>query len=157
MKRSVRSPVGFYTIGMAALFMTGFFLLVVFGAEIYGSIVSGQNGNNEERSVLAYIAAEVKSGDQTGGIEVFHGEGSDVLIIRDDPENSEYAVRVYLRNGRLMEDYGRVSGELNPGSALALGKTQTFQVEAVDGNTLSISTDEGRVLVSLKSEGGIVG
>ena len=45
MKKEHRSPIGLYTIGVAALFLAGFFLLVVFGAQSYRNTVAGQNGN----------------------------------------------------------------------------------------------------------------
>ena len=35
MRKEQHSPVGFYTIGVAALFLAGFFLLVAFGAVFY--------------------------------------------------------------------------------------------------------------------------
>ena len=59
MKREGTSPLGLYTIGIAALFLAGFFLLVVFGAQSYRDTVGGQNRNGEARAELAYLAAAV--------------------------------------------------------------------------------------------------
>ena len=53
MKEDNRSPLGLYTIGIAALFLAGFFLLVVFGAQSYRNTVAGQNGNMRSRALLS--------------------------------------------------------------------------------------------------------
>ena len=53
MKKSGGSLVGFYTMGVACLFLAVFFLTVVFGAQTYRGIVAGQTGNNEARSILS--------------------------------------------------------------------------------------------------------
>ncbi len=151
MKRTSRSPVGIYTIGIASLFMVGFFLLVVFGARIYRDTVDSQTGNNDTRAVLAYLSAAVKSGDERGAVSIEPGDEGDILIILSDMEKPEYATKVYLYEGFLMEENTRTDSELNPAFAQKLGRTSTFQIEKQDGR-LSIQTDEGNVLVCLRSE-----
>lgn len=153
MKRGSRSPVGYYTMGIASLFIVGFFLLVVFGAQIYRDTSDSQNRNNEDRAVLAYLSSTIRAGDEKGAVEVTEGENGTMLVLYDAPGVTDYATRVYLYHGQLVEDYGRMGAGLSPAGAQKLGKTNTFDIEQTK-DTLSISTDCGRVFIHLRSEGG---
>ena len=53
MKRTKSSPLGWYTVGIAALFFAGFLLLVIFGALIYRNAARSQSGNCDARSLTA--------------------------------------------------------------------------------------------------------
>ena len=149
MKQSDRSPLGLYTIGIAGLFLAGFFLLVLFGAQTYRNVVRSQNGNYQARSLLAYLSTCVKSGD-TGGVRVRQGETGPVLVVPDG--DSGYALRIYQSDGKLLEDYAPLDAELRPDSAQIIGQTQTFSAEEQSG-LLLVTTDAGRVLLYLRSEG----
>ena len=84
MRKEHHSPIGFYTIGVAALFLAGFFLLVVFGAQSYRNTVAGQNGNMQSRALLSYLSTTVKACDAAGAVS-----------LTEDPEN-ELPVAQYL-------------------------------------------------------------
>ena len=73
MKREGSSPLGLYTIGIAALFLAGFFLLVVFGAGSYRNTVSAQNDNMASRALLSYLSTTVKGHDSAGAVRVEEG------------------------------------------------------------------------------------
>lgn len=151
MKQSERSPLGLYTIGIAALFLAGFFLLVLFGAQTYRNAVRSQNGNYQSRSLLAYLSTCVKSGDTDGGVRVRQSDSGPVLVVTDG--DSGYALRIYQSDGKLMEEYAPVDAELHPESAQTIGRTRVFSVEERSGMLL-VTTDGGRVLLDLRSEGG---
>ena len=51
-----RFDLGLNMIGIAALFLAGFFLLVIFGAQSYRGTVAGRSGNMDDRALLAYLA-----------------------------------------------------------------------------------------------------
>ena len=68
MKKNSGSPVAFYTMGIAVLFLAGFFLLVVFGAQTYRSVAAGQDQNNRSRALLSYLSTCVKAVD--GRVEI---------------------------------------------------------------------------------------
>ena len=44
---------GIYTMAVAGVFLAGFFLTVIFGAQTYREIADGQNRNNEARALLS--------------------------------------------------------------------------------------------------------
>ena len=146
------SPLGLYTFGIAVLFLAGFLLLVILGAEAYRNTEESRNRNFESRAVLSYIAAAVRGNDSSGEIRVLEGqgpEGSDVLLIGD---GSGYASRVYLSGGMLLEDYGPEDSALRTEGAQKIGKAGSFEA-SLDPDTgfLEVMTDDGNVLLHVRS------
>ena len=150
MRAEERSPLGLYTIGVAALFLAGFFLLVFFGAQSYRATVMSQTGNNQTRSLLSYLATCVSGNDTAGSVTVYESEYGTVLLVRDG--DTGYGMRIYRYQGALVEDYAAVDAALSPDSAQTIGETEVFRVSALSPDLLQAETDAGRVLLRLRTE-----
>lgn len=151
MRQDNRSPVIYITMGIASFFLAGFFMLVVFGAQTYRGIVEGQTRNNHTRELLGYLATCAKAYDSEGSVTVSYegfGDGP-VLVIADG--DSGYALRIYKYEGALVEDYGELEAELNPGLAMVVGETGIFAVREISENTFEVTTDAGVVLFHTRS------
>ena len=152
MRKEQHSPVGFYTIGVAALFLAGFFLLVVFGAQSYRNTAAGQNGNMQSRALLSYLSTTVKAYDAAEAISLTEDpEVGRVMVLADG--NSGYAVRIYHQDGILLEDYAAADTALRPEEAQQIGETRQFEAKMLPGNVLKLKTDAGSVLLHLRSGG----
>ena len=135
---------GIYTMAVAGVFLAGFFLTVVFGAQTYREIAEGQSRNNEARALLSYISTCVRMNDTPGAVRVSREEGEPVLVIADG--QSGYAIRIYRYGDSLVEDYGEADGALYPDMAQVIGETEVFRAEEVAPDTYAVTTDEGKVL-----------
>ena len=144
---------GIYTMAVAGVFLAGFFLTVVFGAQTYREIAEGQSRNNEARALLSYISTCVRMNDTPGAVRVSREEGEPVLVIADG--QSGYAIRIYRYGDSLVEDYGEADGALYPDMAQVIGETEEFRIEELGGQTYAVITDAGRVLFGLRSEKGV--
>ena len=142
-----------YTMAVAGVFLAGFFLTVIFGAQTYREIADGQNRNNEARALLSYISTCVRMNDTAGAVSVSQVEGEPVLVIADG--QSGYAIRIYRYGDSLVEDYGEAAGALYPDMAQVIGETEEFRIEELGDQTYAIITDAGRVLFGLRSEKGV--
>ena len=150
MKEERRSPQGLYTVGIAALFLAGFFLLVVFGAQSYRKTVAGQNRNMQNRALLSYLSTTVKAYDAEGAVQLREDpEVGRMLVLLDG--SSGYALRIYRQNGLLLEDYAEAEAELRPEDAQRIGETARFSLERTGSASLKIDTDAGSVLLHLRS------
>ncbi len=134
---------GLFTIGIAALFLAGFFLLVIFGARIYQGTAGRQERNEESRAELAYFTTIMKAGDVAGAVELRDSEYGQVFVLRD---GTGYALRVYLCEGRLLEEYEAADAPLDPERAQVIGRTETFAVTEEAG-LIRVRTDAGQVLL----------
>ncbi|MBQ6621412.1 MAG: DUF4860 domain-containing protein [Mogibacterium sp.] len=152
MRKEHRSMIGFYTIGIVALFIAGFMLLVVYGAHTYRDTVQSQNANSEMRSVFAYLQASVQGhGEDDIRVEQDPAAGT-VLVI---PESgTAFGQRIYLYEGQLINDYSRLDRELRPAEAQVLGPAEFFEITEGDGGLITIRTDAGQVLLHLGRKGG---
>ena len=145
-----KTGLGLYTIGIAALFLAGFFLLVVFGAQSYRDTVRGQNRNMHSRALLSYLSTTVKGYDAEGAIRVDEdSKAGKVLILSEG--RSGYALRIYRINGTLVEDYARADAALHPEDAQIIGETTVFDPVLTDG-LLTVSCDAGKLMLHLRSE-----
>lgn len=152
MKQSDRSPLGLYTIGIAALFLAGFFLLVLFGANSYRNTVASQDENMLTRSLLAYLSTAVHAADTADAVTIRESEYGTVLVLADG--DSGYGQRVYRYAGNLVEEYAALDAPLTPDSAQVLGVTERFEAEQRAPDLLRLTTDAGTVLLHLRSGGG---
>ena len=142
---------GLYTMGIAALFLVGFLLLVMFGARTYRDVAANQENNNEARALLSYLSTCVKSSDRAGQIDLQNSDYGPVLRIRD---GSGYALRIYQYENQLVEEYHAENSQLVPEDATVLGATSVFQVEMPEDHILKVTTDAGEILLYLRSGEG---
>ncbi len=145
-----RNGLGLYTMGIAALFLAGFFLLVVFGAKTYRTAAASQARHNEQRALLSYLSTCVKSNDKAGGVYIREEDGP-VLVMED---GSGFGLHIYQEDGKLLEEYSAVDAALHPQEATVLGETDVFRVEELRPGTLEVVTDAGAVLLHLRSGEG---
>lgn len=149
MRKKNGSPVAIYTMCIAGLFLAGFLLLVVFGAQIYRNTVEGQTQNNRTRALLSYLSACVRAGDSAGAVTIREADGEPVLCIADG--DSGYGLRIYRQEDRLVEDYGRLEDPLNPDQAQTIGRTKRFEVRKLTEHTYTVVTDAGSVILNVRS------
>ena len=150
-KRSGNSPLGLYTIGIAALFLAGFFLLVVFGAQTYRNTVEVQTNNNRNRALLSYFQTCVRSSDSAGSVYTVDSEYGPVLIVQD--EDTGYGLHIFCWNGQLMEDYAALDAAPDPDRAQMIANTSVFDIESMPNDSICITTDAGKSLIHIRSEG----
>ncbi|MBQ3481465.1 MAG: DUF4860 domain-containing protein [Oscillospiraceae bacterium] len=152
MKQNEKNPILLLSVGIAALFLLGFLLLVAFGARTYRDMVDSQYGNMDERALSAYIAASVKANDSRGALRVEDSDCGQVLVVAD--AGSGWALRYYRYEGQLVEDYARDGTPLAPEEAQRIGPTELFSVERGDNGLVTVITDAGRILLHTRSTEG---
>lgn len=154
MKKNSSSPLGLYVIGIAALFLAGFLMLVIFGAQIYRNTVKIQDGNNRFRASLSYLSAAVRASDSADAVRIEEEtmeDGTVVKVLDLADGDTGFSLRIYCWQGNLIEEYAQQDVPLTPAAGNMVGETDTFEVEK-DGAILRVRTDEGEVLLHLRSE-----
>ena len=149
MKQNGKNPILPLSLGVAALFLLGFLLLVAFGARSYRDVVDNQYAGMDARALSAYIAASVKANDSRGSLRTEDSEYGQVLVVTD--AESGYALRYYRYDGQLMEDFGPAGSPLAPEDAQPIGPTSVFSVERGENGLVTLITDAGRTLLYVRS------
>ena len=148
MKKNGKNPIMLLSVGIVALFLTGFLLLVVFGANSYRGVVDSQYRNMDERGLTAYLAASVRANESSSGVHVEESDYGTVLVVNDG--NTGYALRYYRCDGQLVEDFARAGAPLMPEEAQRIAPTGVFSVEREGDDLLIVTTDAGRTLLHLR-------
>lgn len=154
MKKTSSTPLGLYVIGIAALFIAGFLMLVIFGAQTYRNTVGSQNDNNRARATLSYISAAVRSSDTAGAVRITEedsGDGTQAPVLRLADHGTGYEIRIYQYQGKLMEEYVREDAPFDPSAGTEVGETRVFEAQK-DGSILRVETDDGNVFLHLRAE-----
>ncbi len=149
MKHNGKNPTLLLSVGLAALFLLGFLLLVAFGARSYRDMVDSQYGSMDARALGAYLAASVKANDSRGALRTEDSAYGQVLVVTD--EASGWALRYYRFDGQLVEDFARDGAPLAPEEAQRIAPTERFSVELGENDLVSVLTDAGRTLLRLRS------
>lgn len=142
-----------YMLEIAVLFLAGFLLLVIFGAQSYRSAVSVQDGNMHKRTLTSYFYTVVRDYDTRGAVSVEDSAYGPVLVIADG--DSGYALRLYRmeteKGSQLMEDFALLGEPLLPESAQVIGQTEVFSIEDRGDGLLTVRTDAGSILLHVRS------
>ncbi len=151
MKSRGKNPILLLSLGVMALFLIGFLLLVTFGAQSYRNVVDRQYGNMDARGLTAYLAASMKANDSRGAVSLEDSEHGQVLVVTDG--ETGYALRYYRYDGMLVEDFARAGTPLMPDEAQGIAATEVFSAEIGPDGLVYVTTDAGRTILHLRTEG----
>ena len=131
--------------GIVALFMAGFLLIVIFGANIYKDTVESQNDNNNTRAILSSISSLSRS-QSPGDIEVADDDTYGQILLVDE-EGTDYAQKIYVYDGNLVQELSKRDADINPDDAQVIGETSKFEIDKKGDEMLIVSTDAGEVMI----------
>ena len=131
--------------GIVALFMAGFLLIVIFGANIYKDTVESQNDNNNTRAILSSISSLSRS-QSPGDIEVADDDTYGQILLVDE-EGTDYAQKIYVYDGNLVQELSKRDADINPDAAQVIGETSKFEIDKKGDEMLIVSTDAGEVMI----------
>ena len=115
-------------------------LLVVFAASSYRNGSEHQSASDNERAVLSYVITAVK--DSNGGkVEVKDLDGCPGIVIED--KGTDYEQKIYLKDGKLLQEYSEKGAAPQPDEALEIGETDVFEASFVSDTVLRVETDKG--------------
>ena len=151
MKKDQSRILDTYMLLTAVLFLAGFLMMVIFGARSYLAISSRGGESTESRLLVSYFHTLVMGNDFADAIEIRSTEYGDALVI-SDPDG--YEIRVCSDGEDIYEQYCAAQLPLQLEHAQKIGPSKIFE-PVLDGDCLVIMTDQGRVIISLRSVSGV--
>ena len=118
-------------------------LLVVFSASSYRNSTVSQESNDNHRAVLSYAVTAVRD-HGSGEVKPAEFSGCPGLAIE---AGGGYEQRLYLKDGKLLEEFEKTEADIDPENAVVIGETDKFEVRYIHGTVLEISTGLGTVYV----------
>ena len=114
-------------------------LLVMLSAMSYRSANEVLVNNNNERALRTYVAACIRE-NSLSEVRCKTFDGAPGIAIR--AAGSDFERRIYMKDGKLLEEYAAAGAPASPEDALLIGETGKFQV-TIDGGLAKIETDSG--------------
>ncbi len=138
-----------FPILLLAVFFVTLLLALVAGVGVYQHVSNTQAANVARREGLDLIANIVRANDSKGSIAAGEGPEGRSLVIVESLDSGTYETRLYLYEGKIVQEYSMQGTEYTPGKASTVTESQTFTFNYTDG-ILSITTDQGTCEVALR-------
>jgi len=143
-----------FTVILLVLFFAVMLAALVSGVSVYQSVASIQNDSSQNRLGLGIITNCARSNDSADALAVGKGPEGDSLVFVERLDSGTYETRIYLYEGKVLQEYSLEDAQYSPEKAVELADTSTFEFEYEDG-LLAITTDQGTAYVALRcSQGG---
>ena len=123
---------------------------ISFGAQVYSRALQVQTSSAQIRSVEGYLASTFKANDEDNTVTVDQAPEGKMLRVVD--ENGLFETCIYLYKGKLVQEYKSVDVDLAPEAANVIAQISRFE-PSIDGNTITVSTDAGTFVSTLRSGG----
>lgn len=131
---------------MIALFACMVFVLTILGAKGYRAVVNGAAENANDRILQFYLVNKLRAAQDLKSVSVEQGDGTDVLLIRDEADASVYLTRIYCYGGSLMESYDAADAAFDPELGQRLCPARALSVRIEDGLCeISITAEDGGI------------
>ena len=123
------------------------------GVVMYKHVADVQEQVNESHLQSGLMANIVHVNDVLYSVTSGEGPEGDALVLVEEINGTAYETRIYQYNGAIMQEYAISGRDYAPMRATHLLDSQTFDF-SFDGETLTITTDQGPVSVTLRSRQG---
>lgn len=144
-----------FSLLLFAVFVVVDLLALVAGTSSYGSLTKMQQANDDRIMALGPIVSAVRANDAQGSVRMSDDapETPALVLVQSDIEGT-YETRIYLYEGKIMQEYALAGSPYTPGKATVLAESSTFDFSYSDG-LLTISTDVGESKIALRNfQGG---
>lgn len=144
-----------FTMILFLVFVLCALFTVLFGGKVYENIGTRMENNYSGSVALNYVANKVRQGDRAGSVRVVEMEGTPVLEISQEVNESRYVTWIYYREGTIRELFTREDSGLTLADGLEIIECGGF-VPSMEGDLLSVETTGeggGRLMLAVRSGG----
>lgn len=134
-----------------ALFIVVLLLLLAGGVRVYQSLVAEQDVVKAQRFGTGLLVNSVRAADAYDAISAGPGPEGEVLVLSEATAAGMVETRIYLHEGRLLQEYVLAGADYRPDQALEIMQTDAFSFSFADG-LLTLSTSYGSVDVALRTQ-----
>lgn len=143
-----------FLIVLLAVFFVALMTGLAAGVAMYQAVANNQLDTNAARMQAGLLASNVHANDSLNSIGTGNGpEGRALVLTERDAEGGAYEMRLYLYEGKIVQEYSVAGAAYTPERAQPLLNSSTFDFE-LHGNLLIIFTDQGATNIALRSYQG---
>lgn len=136
------------------LFVLSLLVALIVGASTYQHVQDVKSSTDDNRTALALLANYVRAGDVAGAVGQGKGPEGKSLVLTETSDAGSYETRIYLYQGKIMQEYAIAGSPYDPARAAEVVSSQTFDFSYADSGLLTIVCDQGTTQVALRSSQG---
>ncbi len=120
-------------LGLICLFAFCSLLLALMGGQAYKSIQNGVDDSFDSTVTANYLRTKLAQNNRAGAISLRTEGDIEVLVIASGTGNERYETRIYVQDGRLMENYAMASAPFSPEGGMSIAKVRSCSFSIEDG------------------------
>lgn len=152
-KRGGKRTSHLFMIILLAVFFVALMGGLVLGVTMYRHAAQTQMETDDIRTGTGLLASYVKANDRTDALGVGEGPEGKALVLTERLDSGVYELRIYEHEGKIVQEYSMAGTAYTPARAQELVESDTFDF-SLEGNLLTIKTDQGSMGVALRSPQG---
>ena len=142
-----------FTVLLLAVFFVVLMTGLAAGVSMYQAVANNQIDTNRARMQAGLLASNVRANDVAGSIGSSSGPEGRSLVFSETLDGQVYETRIYLYEGKIVQEYSLAGSEYTPARAQPLIESSTFDFSQ-HGGLLVLKTDQGATNVALRSYQG---
>lgn len=150
---SKRNPDGVFSMGLFMVFIIVVLVALLAGTRIYSRLDRQQTTIDDTRVGMGLLVNYVRATDATDSVGSGSGPEGDALVLMEHLRSGTYETRIYLYQGRIVEEYAPAGKPYAPDRATEIMTSGTFSFD-LEGGLLTITTDAGSTEVALRCARG---
>ena len=134
----------FSAILLSVLFAGSAFLVLLFGARVYESIVEKSAESYTSRTLLTYITEKIRHFDSDGNVSVRQLDGISALALESAQADEKILTYIYEYEGSIRELTVADEAQWNPEDGDAIFQVSDFEAEEIQPGLLHFSCLDGK-------------
>jgi hypothetical protein len=145
-----QSNIHLFTLMLMAIFFVVLMAALAAGVMLYSTVLDTGSKVDDRHMQSGFIANVVHMTDAASSIARGQGPEGDSLVLVENLETGTFETRVYLHDGKVVQEYAIAGRPYDPTGAIELFASERFEFAFADG-LLHLETDQGPLDVALRS------
>ncbi|MFZ2539142.1 MAG: DUF4860 domain-containing protein [Oscillospiraceae bacterium] len=129
-----------FTLALFCVFTATSLMVVLIGANVYKSTVSGMSKNFDMRTSLTYLSEKVRQNDVADGVHLADLDGKTALVLEQNFNDTSYQTWIYYDDSSLKELFTKKGNDISIADGREIMKTSDFKIECSPEGIFSFTT-----------------
>lgn len=134
-------------------FAVSVFLVLLLSGSTYLNMVDMSRSGRDERIVLSYIRARIRTNDSADAITIGTFEGLSALILEENLYGRVFVTKIYLYDGWVRELFHEYGQEFAPSDGVPIIRVGSLSFVDKGSGMMQVSTDYASLLIYQRSVG----
>ena len=130
--------------GLVCLFAFCSLALALMGGQAYRQIQSSVDDSYDTTVAASYLRTKLSQNNQSGAVQLREENGVQLLVIQSKSNDVLYETRIYMKDGRLMENFERADVPFAPVDGVMIAELASCR----------FALDEGLFTAEMESRAG---